>query len=460
MIFERDIMYALRQWVDSDVALLLKGVRQSGKTFSLRQLGIECFKNVLFVNFRSSDVVEWFDAKTKEAGINLVWADIFAEFATWRKQSFTNDKDTLVILDEIQLSRKVFNGMREMVRENHFRIAATGSYLGILALKNRYGEIEDSYQYAAGDVLILDMYPLTYKEVIAATEKYQGERTLKEIYQYYLRFGGFPDVVTKWLSPGSTVNDYYRVLGHIYSVLVDESQQYFEGGFPESVWTDTLISVIKGIRNKFYVPSSPDVVLQFRTLPGLNINKPVTVEALRWLTLCNLAVPGYLTNNLRTLDTVRYVHFLADNGLMLHIVNIALTRGIPGIERDAIMGLLAENFVALCLNEFTGPRTYYSKPDEIDFVFKQSADTVAIEVKYTKGATKASTKLLNAGKVRKLIKIVGDPAANAEESGTKTNVEVLPIWETHKLATMFGCDENTTKYNRPFFDANYMQAFN
>jgi len=265
MKFKRDIYSVLLKWTNNEKALLLQGPRQVGKTFILHELAKEQFVNMLYVNLGSESVTAWF-SDNGDIYDDRKWADLFALYAKHSEQHFDNSKETLVILDEVQNSSKLFSGIRGMVRSCHFKVAATGSYLGLMNIENYYAN-RDKFFYAAGDMMIIDMYPMTYLEVIQAANEY-GVEDVERICKFYLQYGGFPDVVAKWLETDS-FQDCIEVLEFIYLTLIRESQKYFVGPFPTEVWTDTLISVVAQIETKKAVLMSEELVLKFRESNGI-----------------------------------------------------------------------------------------------------------------------------------------------------------------------------------------------
>ena len=435
MVFTRNIMEALLRWVRNDRGVLLQGPRQVGKTFILKQLGREQFKQTLFVNLRDPKIFNWFANNPGKIGECDPWIRVFSEFAKYDGQKFDNSKNTLVILDEVQLSQGLFNSMRDMVNDYNFKLSATGSYLGITTVMNRVAVDGEQYFHAAGDVWYLDMNPLTYREVIAACEKY-APKPFEEVYGFYLRFGGFPSVVKAWLQGKAvSASDHFEHIKQIYDTLINESQQYFEGSFPKSAWTNTLTSVIAQINRRVDVPISQKISFQLSGAMEMGKKKPQVIESLLWLESCNLLFTGDVFSNWKTIQPVRERYYFTDQGLMSLIVSIALSEKRPNIERSHMYGLLSENFAALAIREFTRPMTYSCKNPrgEIDFVSWDGNLATAVEVKFSGGETKTSDRLLKEGKIARLIKL-----ANSEAVEDRCNVICLPLWEIYKLGEILG----------------------
>ena len=182
--FTRDIYSELVKWTATKKGLLLKGPRQVGKTYILTKLAKEKFNSYLYVNLGNKAVFNWFEENAAKAFSGQIWADVFERYAKEHGQTFENKPETLVVLDEIQSSSLVFNSIREMVRECNFRLVATGSYLGIMDLENFFSNNKQSYFYPMGDIQVLEIWPMTYREVCTACASYDDSIDSETAYKY------------------------------------------------------------------------------------------------------------------------------------------------------------------------------------------------------------------------------------------------------------------------------------
>lgn len=449
MDFTRDIYNELVRWSENTKGLILKGPRQVGKTYILDKLAKEKFKNSLYINLGNINTHQWFEENCTKVFNDSDWSAIFERYADYVQQIFSNTEDTLVIIDEIQSSARVFNGIRGMVRGGKFKVVATGSYLGIMDLENYFSENKQAFFYPMGDVELLELHPMTYLEVINACNKY-GISDMQEIYQYYIQYGGFPEVVANWIGTRQPI-DCMKTLENIYNLLIAESQKYFYGPFPETVWTKTLIGVALQLEtNKDilgdYIEGIP---YKFRRSNGVDIGRDETVDSLRWLLSCNLLFMGDVSNNLKTpKKSVKHRFFFADQGLFFLILNKAVNLEFPSIDRNNITGILAENFVALNIREFTTVVSYSrnNPTEEIDFIAHQGKELTGIEVKFKNGPVKSSEYALGRGEISRIIKIQGEHEESSE------NITVLPLSDAHKLGMLLGHEFGKTKYTQTYLD--------
>lgn len=119
--------------------------------------------------------------------------------------TFVDDKNTIVVIDEIQESAEVYSMIRQFAREFSCHFVVTGSYLGKTLSKE--------YFLPAGDIDTLVLDTLSYEEFLGTVglrDVYdnldlfgQGEtkayEELKKWYDIYTQIGGYPAVVKCYL---------------------------------------------------------------------------------------------------------------------------------------------------------------------------------------------------------------------------------------------------------------------
>lgn len=160
---KREFFNELLKWRDSPrrKPLLVTGVRQCGKTHTLKEFGNACFDNVCYINLESSSnyaAIFDYDFDVRR---------IVREIELMEQCSIVPGK-TLLILDEIQEVPRAITALKyfcENMRELH--VACAGSLLGV-ALKN------ESIAFPVGKVNRMQMHPMTFREFVVANgqEKY------------------------------------------------------------------------------------------------------------------------------------------------------------------------------------------------------------------------------------------------------------------------------------------------
>ena len=201
---ERLILKRLLEWKNSPYRkpLILKGVRQVGKTWILKEFGRRYYDNTAYFNFDEHEEYKQFFETTKDVDRllqNLMLAS---------GQKITPEK-TLIIFDEVQDCPKVINSMKYFCENApQYHIACAGSLLGIALAKPS--------SFPVGKVNFMQIDPMTFTEFLLAN----GDENLAK----YL-----DAVDTLEPLPDAFFNPLYEKL----------KMYYVTGGMPESVlmWT-------------------------------------------------------------------------------------------------------------------------------------------------------------------------------------------------------------------------------
>ncbi len=201
---ERLITEKLKIWKENPnrKPLLLRGVRQCGKTWILREFGQTHFEDAAYFTFENNQpLFSCFD-------LNLDPKRILKEISLVRGKTIIPGK-TLVIFDEIQFCPNALTSLKYFAEElPELHIACAGSYLGIHLAKN-------AGSFPVGKVDFLTLHPMNFEEYLLAngeeavhaflSEIQSGEgipksltAKLEGLYKDYLITGGMPEVVSSW----------------------------------------------------------------------------------------------------------------------------------------------------------------------------------------------------------------------------------------------------------------------
>ena len=132
---KRDIYEKLIEWkkADSGNVLELNGARQVGKTFILDKFARENYKKYFYINMMQTsgkEFIECYHAATKwKPGEKRIERPLHRTFELF-DNTFADDKNTIVVIDEIQESAEVYSMIRQFAREFSCHFVVTGSYLG------------------------------------------------------------------------------------------------------------------------------------------------------------------------------------------------------------------------------------------------------------------------------------------------------------------------------------------
>ena len=197
---KRFALEKLKEWKDKPnrKPLIIRGARQAGKTWLMKEFGRTCFEKVAYVNFDSNTRMQQvFDG---EINIERIVLAISAETGI-----SIDAENTLLIFDEVQEVPKALSFLKYFCENApEYAIVAAGSLLGVALHKGT--------SFPVGKVDFMDLYPLTFQEFLCAL----GEERFVEILQ-----GTDTDMVTMFKSK-----------------YIDRLREYYYvGGMPEAVQT-------------------------------------------------------------------------------------------------------------------------------------------------------------------------------------------------------------------------------
>ena len=176
--------------------LIIEGARQVGKTWLMKEFGNRAYENTVYINFDSnSRMAELFasDLNTERLIMGL-------ELYAGRKIDPTN---TLLIFDEVQEVPRALSSLKYFYEDvPQYHIICAGSLLGIA--------LHGGTSFPVGKVDFLTLYPLSFKEFLAATT---GER--------------FSELLDE--------QDYQLITPFKQTYIDALKQYYFVGGMPEAV---------------------------------------------------------------------------------------------------------------------------------------------------------------------------------------------------------------------------------
>ena len=236
MELKRDIYGDLLKWKQKSRKVLeLKGARQTGKTFILDKFGRENYTVYIYINMAQTTGQEFLacldQAGKWETGEPRPTDPIYRALKLFDPR-FDDTTETLVVIDEIQESARVYSLICQFSRDFKCCFVVTGSYLG--------KTMEKEYFLSDGDTVELCMDTLSFEEFLEAFGKRELYETvdlygqspqnwydeLKSFYQIYCAIGGYPDVVNTYLE-SRDLTDCERTLYQVIRIFIEESSRYF-----------------------------------------------------------------------------------------------------------------------------------------------------------------------------------------------------------------------------------------
>jgi predicted AAA+ superfamily ATPase len=180
----------------------MRGARQVGKTWLLREFGQREYGDVYYVNFDSnSEAGSIFDA-------NISPRELLSQLELLRGQAIT--PETLLIFDEIQEVPRALTSLKYFCEEApEYHVVCAGSLLGVA--------LHQGTSFPVGKVDMLTLYPLTFTEFLMASGREQlippiekrdfvvlrGVSSLyKAALKEYFLVGGMPEAVSDYIEHG------------------------------------------------------------------------------------------------------------------------------------------------------------------------------------------------------------------------------------------------------------------
>lgn len=443
MYLKRKVYNRLVAWKEkSQMTLEVTGARQVGKTYIINKFAEENFRKVIYINMLADSGNEFLEcikkARQWEPGQDRPSKPLHQALLFYDRE-FTDEEDTVVIIDEIQESSTVYNLIREFTRSFRSRFIVTGSYLG--RVLNR------EFKLSAGDLTSIRIETLTFEEFMDALGLEDVYKRLsmygdsdaedyakaEKAYEVYCQIGGYPAVVTEYLETES-LQRCREKLEDVIRLFCSESIRYFEDILDTNVYDNLFCSVSrlllrekKGLEENSVSESLQKLVVHEY---DSNISKAVCNRAINWLQSAGILDFAGKITECRILDfKARSRCFFTDLGLTGYFLRKV------GADKAAINGLLQENFVFLelrrrveRLNEMAleTPAFATYKGGEIDFFVKSligSEKSYAVEVKSGKNQASTGRKALDDGKVDCLLMLKGNTQGGIAES-----VYTIPVY--------------------------------
>ena len=158
ILMKRNAIQALINWKSNEdrKPMVLKGARQVGKTWLMKEFGKTYYDSFVYFNFDEEDELKSiFEANKNPHRIIELLSMIAGEKIL--------PGQTLVIFDEIQECPEALNSLKYFrEKANEYHVVAAGSLLGTLLAKPK--------SYPVGMVNLLDLYPLSFDEFLDATD--------------------------------------------------------------------------------------------------------------------------------------------------------------------------------------------------------------------------------------------------------------------------------------------------
>ena len=402
----RKIDDKLEYWLKNrSTALLIKGARQVGKSYSIINFIKNHLSSFIIIDFsKNNELLE------SLARINSSQELLLRLSSTYGRKLIK--KDTIIFLDEIQLlyikrqelienkiisstSQDLLTAMKDLVQKGDYRFILSGSLLGVT--------LNNIVLYPMGYMDVMTMYPMDFEEYLWAKgidedtiaylkkcfiNKEKVDELVKAMFLKYFReyviIGGMPEVVKNFIKEQNLylVNLVQNQIIGYYKMDVTRYISDLEKRMRVMNIYDAISGEINA-KNKKFVSSH---IIDKNYLTHNNL-----IDEYLWLYYAGIAIPIYnvdepvsplsISANHKTLKL-----FVNDIGLLnAMLLTTGIREKLLNGEKEINFGAPYENAVAqeLIAHGYVEKTFYYSskKQGEVDFILQDRFNVLPIEVK-------------------------------------------------------------------------------
>jgi len=377
---------ALQNWRSSEhrKPLVLRGARQTGKTYILQEFGRQEYRHCHYFNFE------------EDAGLASLFARdmnpvrIVKDLSLYQKVDIRSGED-LIIFDEIQACNAALNSLKYFNEQNNeFHIASAGSLLGV--------RMSGPKSFPVGKVDFLDLYPMSFYEFLDAVghDRYRVyldniesiepipdvfHQELTDLLQRYYLVGGMPEVVSRYVdgAQGSDIRAAQRMI--LDSYTLDFAKHAPTTDIPKLslVW-ESLPSQLARENKKFIF-----------SLVREGARAREYENALTWLESSGLIYRSTLVST----PKVPLKAYQDTSSFKIYACDVGLLGTLSGVPPEAIQsdqsvlteyqGAFVENYVAQHLASLMDTDLHYWKnmgrASEVDFLLQSGSDILPLEAK-------------------------------------------------------------------------------
>lgn len=381
---QRFLMEELVKWKNkiNRKPLILKGARQVGKTWIMKEFGRLHFDKVAYVTFYNNQRMK--KVFEEDYNIDRILININIECHTE-----VTPQDTLIIFDEIQEAPRALEALKYFCENApEYAVVAAGSLLGVA--------MHSGVSFPVGKVDLLELHPMNYREfLLAMGEKQLAELLLTEDYQLisdfsdkyifwlknYYYVGGMPEAVSYF----SEHKDYDEVR-KIQNAILEQ----YEGDFGKHTGVNELPR-IRMVWNSIPLQLAKENKKFFFGKIKEGARAKDFEVAIEWLQDCGLVKKVYKVSK-PAMPLKAYIEF---SSFKLFMLDVGLLGALSELNAESILegndifvefkGALTEQYVLQQIISDTGYNPYYYAGEkstyEVDFVVQKAKNIVPVEVK-------------------------------------------------------------------------------
>lgn len=362
--------------------LIIRGARQVGKTWLMKEFGATRYENVVYINFDNNERMKSLFEGSLEIERLITGIELYAGHKI-------DAENTLLIFDEVQEVPKALTSLKYFNEDApQYQIVCAGSLLGVA--------LHPGTSFPVGKVEFLDLYPLSFFEFMTAMGKgqyvellqnkdFELATTFKQEYvdllKYYYYVGGMPEVVLNF-SENKDFNEAREIQQRILSAYEQDFSKHAPGEVIPRIrmlWNSIPAQLTKENKKFIYGLIKEGARAKEYELALLWLTDCGLVHKIHRVTAPNLPLKAYE-------DLKAFKLFLLDVGLLSCMTGLRQGVLLDGNELfKEFKGALTEQYVLQQFKTIKGLHPYYWTAErgtaEVDFVVDTGSNIIPVEVK-------------------------------------------------------------------------------
>lgn len=388
-------------------ALIIKGARQVGKSYLVREFGRNEYEGYIEINFLKNPLYK-----------NIFKGDLSAEEIFKRLSAYIPNLKiipfkTLLFLDEIQVCAEARTAVKFLVEDGSVDVISSGSLLGLSYLEDDDKNVTEPTSLPVGYEEQITMYSLDFEEFLWAkgynddaiaylkdfyisnkeVPKELNDKYL-ELFREFMIVGGMPEVVQTFIDTNN-FQEASKIQGKILADYRDDISKHAKG--QEKIKVRQCYDSIPKQLAKEYKKFQYSVVEKGKTSKKYG-------GSIKWLcdsslvNKCSNVNEAYIPLLAYEMDD-QFKLYLNDTGLLLYLYGPETKLAIlNNTLKGNAKGGIYENIISESLLK-RGYKLYYYKTQnssmEIEFVIEKNGEVIPIEVKAGNDSTPSLNSFIN-----------------------------------------------------------------
>ena len=400
-MLRRKISAKLEEWKRDPKRkpVIIKGCRQCGKTFSVREFAERNYKNVVYLNFfENPDYASVFSGSLEVDNITMLLSALLGGKAAFEAG------ETVLILDEIQECPEARTALKFFHIDGRYDVIGTGSLLGVRG----YGK--EPRSVPVGSETVIDMYPLDFEEFLWANGIEDGiidvlrnclqkeipvqaalQSRMRDLLLQYTVVGGMPEAVQTFVDT-KRVDEVLRIQRDIIRSYEDDMVKYADKKDKANI-KECFQSIPKQLakENKKFQYS----IVKKGSTASKYEGSLQWIEDAGIITRCyNLSITELPLDGNAEKDVFKV--YMRDCGLFISMLEDGTQYDILQGNLYGYKGAIFENLIADIFGKMGRKLYYFHKNSglEVDFVIRYKGECTLVEVKASDGNTKSTKTIL------------------------------------------------------------------